>query len=171
MAAPPRQPLPANQPLGVNPCDVKAHPAWYGAYDQCLQLQIGSSQQQLYARCLGYLLHEAVDETSRDYLAAEIIHCMGDVQQLKYLAKFYINHIFRLCKLAPPNGSLSINANPPVIVAVRQSKGGMPALSHHPGRESLKFERESFYAAAVKSAPKDHLEAKKAVSFTFFHLK
>ena len=98
MAAPPLR-LPTNHPIGINPYDISAQPAWHIAYNQCLKLQIGDSQQQLYARCLGYLLQEAIDETSRDYVAAEIIRCKYDAQKLNDLAKFYILHIFCLCEL------------------------------------------------------------------------
>ncbi len=98
MTAPPLR-LPTNQPLGVNPYDADVQHLWSSAYNQCLQFQIGDSQQQVYARCLGYLLQEAIDEKSQDYIAAEIIRCNSDVQELNDLATFYINHVFRLCEL------------------------------------------------------------------------
>ena len=165
MAAPPLR-LPTNQPLGINPYDISVQPSWHSAYNQCLQLQIGDSQQQLYARCLGYLLQEAIDETSRDYVAAEIIRCKYDAQKLNDLAKFYILHIFRLCELGIAYRFHINNADISRVVSVRQNKGGTPAPSFHPSRDSFEASEKSFYAGPVEPAPKDHSSAKKAVSPT-----
>ena len=165
MAAPPPR-LPTNHPLGINPYDISAQPAWYSAYDQCLQLQIGDSQQQLYARCLGYLLQEAIDETSRDYVAAEIIRCKYDAQKLNDLAKFYILHIFRLCELGIAN-RFHFNADLSRVIAVPQNKGGMPAQSFHLSGDSFEASKKSIYSSPVESVPKDHSTANKAVSSNY----
>ena len=132
MAAPPLR-LPTNQPLGINPHDTDVRHLWSSAYDHSLGHQNGDSQQQLYARCLGYLLRDAVDETSRDYVAAKIILCKRCIQKLNDLPKFYIDHIFRLCELGIANRFHFI-ADLSRVIAVPQNKGGMPAQSFHPSR-------------------------------------
>jgi hypothetical protein len=88
--------LPSNQPLGPNPYTAQAHPKSNSAYDQCLQLQISNPQLTMHARCLGYLIIEATDDASRDYISEEILQCMADDKKLQDLAKLYIEHIFRL---------------------------------------------------------------------------
>ena len=90
--------LPSNHPLGPNPYNAETHPSWNGAYDQCLQLQTSNPQLAINARCLGYLLIEAIDDASRDYVSEEIILCIDDDDKLKDLARFYVEHIFRFCK-------------------------------------------------------------------------
>ncbi len=144
---------------------------WSSAYNQCLQFQIGDSQQQLYARCLGYLLQEAIDETSRDYVAAEIIRCNGDVQELNDLAKFYINHVFRLCELGIASRFHINNADISCVVSVRQNKGRTPVPSSHRSPDSFEAPEKSLYAGPVDSAPKDHSSSKKAVSPHLSHQK
>jgi hypothetical protein len=93
--------LPSNHPFGPNPYNAETHPSWNSAYDQCLQLQTSNPQLAIYARCLGYLLIEAIDDASRDYIAEEIVMCMDNDNSLEDLAKLYVNHIFRLCEFAP----------------------------------------------------------------------
>ena len=122
MAAPPLR-LPTNQPLGINPHDTDVRHLWSSAYDHSLGHQNGDSQQQLYARCLGYLLRDAVDETSRDYVAAKIIRCKRCIQKLNDLPKFYIDHIFRLCELGIAN-RFHFNADLSRVIAVPQNRAG-----------------------------------------------
>jgi hypothetical protein len=93
--------LPSNHPLGPNPYNAETHHSWNSAYNQCLQLQTSNLQLPFHARCLGYLLIEAIDDASRDYITEEILICMDNDDKLKDLATFYIDHIFRLCEFAP----------------------------------------------------------------------
>jgi hypothetical protein len=75
--------LPFNQPLSPNPYTAQAHPGWNSAYDQCLQLQISNPQLAMHARCLGFLIIEAIDDASRDYITEEILQCMADDNKLQ----------------------------------------------------------------------------------------
>ncbi|KAF8267683.1 hypothetical protein EI94DRAFT_1729918 [Lactarius quietus] len=131
--------LPRDSPLGPNPYNAEAHSPWFSAYDRCLQLQASNPEWAMHARCLGYLLSEAIDDGSRHYIAREIVNCTGN-DKLKDLAKFYIDHLFRL---------------------FRQNKGRTPAPSYHSSRDSFENER-GFYSATVEPAPKDHSQAKKS---------
>jgi hypothetical protein len=73
----------------------------HDAYDLCLQHEheAGNDVQLLmYARCLGYLITEAPTDGARDYIATEILTCMGDGEKMNELARFHINHLFRLCE-------------------------------------------------------------------------
>ena len=92
--------LPSNHPLGPNPYNPQTHPAWNSAYDQCFQLQISNPQLAMHARCLGYLIIEAIDDASRNYITEEILRCMADDDKLRDLAKLYVEHLFRFCELA-----------------------------------------------------------------------
>jgi hypothetical protein len=92
--------LPRNHPLGPNPYNADTHPAWHRAYGQCLQLQTSTPQLASHALCLGYLLIEAVDDPSRDYITKEILLCVDSGDKLKDMAKFYVENILvRLCDL------------------------------------------------------------------------
>jgi len=92
--------LPSNHPLGPNPYNPQTHPAWNSAYDQCFQLQTSNPQLAMHARCLGYLIIEAIDDASRNYITEEILRCMTDDDKLRDLAKLYVEHLFRFCELA-----------------------------------------------------------------------
>ena len=92
--------LPSNHPLGPNPYNPQTHPAWNSAYDQCFQLQIFNPQLAMHARCLGYLIIEAIDDASRNYITEEILRCMADDDKLRDLTKLYVEHLFRFCELA-----------------------------------------------------------------------
>ncbi|KAF8268184.1 hypothetical protein EI94DRAFT_1700463 [Lactarius quietus] len=145
--------LRSNHPLGPNPYNAETHPLWNSAYDQCLQLQVSNPRlatneqvveapcmDSIHARCLGYMLIEAIDDASRDYIAEDIVICMNNDDKLNDLAKFYVDHIFRL---------------------FRQKKGRTPTPSYHPSHDSFENDR-FFYSATVDPAPKDHSEAKKS---------
>ncbi|CAA7265222.1 unnamed protein product [Cyclocybe aegerita] len=139
----PPAPVPVRQPLPPNPYIEAIQPACHSAYDQCLQAEQaagGDSQFLMHARCLGYLIREAPDDEARCHVSEEILLCNGNPKSLNLLAKFYIEHLFRL---------------------FRQNKGRTPGASHHPSRPSFEEER-FFFSSTVDSAPKDHTAAKKA---------
>jgi hypothetical protein len=88
-----RTPLPPN-PFSKSPCQ--------DAYHCCLQFQNGAGNdvnRLMYARCLGHLLREAPDDSARNILADVINECVIQRINMDELARFYINHLFRLCML------------------------------------------------------------------------
>ena len=95
--------FPERRPLPVNYYPQDSNSAIHDAYDHCLRREHGAgndSQLLMYARCLGYLITEAPDDDAREYIASEILTCMGDGEKMNELARFYMNHLFRLCELA-----------------------------------------------------------------------
>jgi len=92
--------FPQNRQLPINHYPQDSNTTVHDAYDHCLQCEheAGNDVQLLmYARCLGYLITEAPNDSARDYIAREILTCVGDGEKLNELARFYINHLFRLC--------------------------------------------------------------------------
>ncbi|CAA7265206.1 unnamed protein product [Cyclocybe aegerita] len=128
------------QPLPPNPYIDVVQSALYNAYDQCLQAEwaAGSDLKLLmYARCLGYLIHEAPDDEARCHVSEEILLCERDPESMNLLAQFYIDHLFRL---------------------FRQNRGRTPSPSRH---SSCPYP-EDFLSSTVDPAPKEHTAAKNA---------
>jgi hypothetical protein len=87
------QPLPATR-------DTRA--PHHAAYEQCLRMEAdggadSDTDTQMLARCLGYLLRELPHEAGGG-VAQEIMDCGADFDKMKALARFYINHLIRLCE-------------------------------------------------------------------------
>lgn len=92
-------PVPANQPLPVNPFHPVHSIQYHDTYAQCLQResQTDFPKGRVYAHCLEYLVLEAPGDTAQTYIAREILECRGDRDKLDDLAEFYINNLFCLC--------------------------------------------------------------------------
>lgn len=91
----------ADAPLPQNPFDEMDDALFHDAYYQCLQSEAEAGTDKMglvYARCLGYLILEAPDANGRRIIAREITECMANRELMVKLARFYINHLFRLCE-------------------------------------------------------------------------
>jgi hypothetical protein len=153
--------------LPINPFQIDSTPS--NAYDVCLMIEGRASgasdtrghkpSELVCARLLGYMLIHAPIDTGRDYLAKEILSCTDD-DGLERLAKFYFNHLIRLCAYSLPMQWWMVLK---FILAVKSAKGPTPSPSLHPSRPSFDDDQEALKHGLVKT-PEDQSTAKKYVS-------